>query len=126
MSDELHDAQIESRWESVGPFHEYRCLVNGWQVPLLNVRELDGGRVFIVINGWRGYECSVEEADGLIPFLADVIASAMGYRSHPRRDDDPEEIRPRLVAAVPHESLAPARVVEITAADTDQEEEVGS
>jgi hypothetical protein len=98
-----------SGWEQHGPFKRYTVTVNGWSVPLLEAHELDGGKVSIVCNGYHGYVASIAEADALIPFLANVVASALGYRYHPRSGESIER-RMELLALVPHESLAPQRV----------------
>lgn len=114
-----------TEWESIGPFRDYRLVVEGWSVPLLSARELDGGKVSITLDSRINLVCqSIEEANRVIPFLADVVGAALGYGAHPRSDEwyaeaglDNPWCEPGAFAAVPHPSLAPHRVKEIVATE---------
>ena len=70
----------------VGPFEHHDVVVNGWRVPLLEATPLNGGRVSVVLDRRTGVEMTVQEAERLIPFIADCIAVAMGFTAHPGCD----------------------------------------
>lgn len=62
--------------------------MNGWSVPLLHAHptgEADES-VMLVIDDRLAATFSVEEAERFVPFLADAIAVALGYMSHPNED----------------------------------------
>ena len=40
----------------------------------------------LVIDGRLAITVSVEEAERFVPFLADAVAVALGYTSHPNKD----------------------------------------
>ena len=46
-------------------------------------------KVMLVIDGRLAKTFTVEEAERFVPFLADAIAVALGYTSHP--DEDAEQ-----------------------------------
>lgn len=73
----------------VGPFQHHDVVVEGWRVPFLqaHLASEDEDRVMLVLDRRLGVELSTSEAERLIPFVADAIAVAMGYGSHPRGDD---------------------------------------
>lgn len=70
-----------------GPFQHHEVVVAGWSVPFLkaSLRGEDGVR--LILDDRLGLELSSDEADRLIPFLADSIAVALGYGAHPREQD---------------------------------------
>jgi hypothetical protein len=79
-----------------GPFTTHAVSVNGWQVPLMEAHPQGEDRVLLVLDGRLGAEFSVEEAERVIPFVADAISVALGYGCHPRSDTT------NLSAALPH------------------------
>lgn len=95
--------------------------IGGWTVPLLTATEGDGGRFLVVIDGRMGVELDAIHFDRVVTFVADVIGTCWGYGAHPRPGDFPEDKdeamreMARRFARVPHPSLAPHRVVEISA-----------
>ena len=95
-----------------GPFQRHAVTVNGWQVPLVDAHMQGEDRVLLVLDERLGTEFSVEEAERVVPFLADAIAVALGYGCHPRRDDDDA-----LSAVLPH--ARPRRLTALTAATTE-------
>jgi hypothetical protein len=71
-----------------GPFKHHEVVVDGWSVPLLHAHpsgEHDEN-VMLVIDDRLAATFSVEEAERFVPFLADAIAVALGYTSHPNED----------------------------------------
>lgn len=71
-----------------GPFERHEVVVNGWSVPLLHAHptgEHDES-VMLVLDQRLALTLSVEEAERFLPFLADAIAVALGYTSHPNED----------------------------------------
>jgi hypothetical protein len=79
-----------------GPFEHHEVVVNGWRVPFIEAHMQGEGRVLLVIDRRLGGEFSVEEAERVVPFVADSIAVALGYGCHPRADGD------ELRAVEPH------------------------
>lgn len=88
-----------------GPFTHYAVAVNGWEVPLIQAHPQGEDRILLVLDGRLGAEFSVEEAERVVPFVADAISVALGYGCHPR--DDTAELplakphaRPRRLTAL--------------------------
>jgi hypothetical protein len=78
-----------------GPFQHHDVVVNGHQVPFLRATPLDGGQVHLNLDRRLGLTLSAEEAERVVPFLADAIAVASGYTSHPDAEGDgPTERHP--------------------------------
>lgn len=93
MSDGL--PALESRVAFVGPFEHHDVVVEGRQVPYLRATPLDGGHVHLNLDRRLGLTLTVEEAERFVPFLADAIAVASGYTSHPDAErDGPNERHP--------------------------------
>ncbi len=78
-----------------GPFEHHDVVVNGWRVPLLQAQMRSEDRVLLVLNRRLGAEFSVQEAERVVPFVADAIAVALGYGAHPDEDT------PRPLARAP-------------------------
>jgi hypothetical protein len=70
-----------------GPFTHHEVVVDGWRVPLLHAQVAEGGRVLVVLDSRFTLELSAEEAERVVPFLADAMAVAMGYDGHPNETD---------------------------------------
>ena len=74
-----------------GPFTQHEVVVDGWSVPFLHAHP--GGEhdehVMLVLDKRLAATFSVEEAERVVPFLADAIAIALGYTAHPRTADEP-------------------------------------
>jgi hypothetical protein len=71
-----------------GPFQHHDVVVNGHQVPFLRATPLDGGQVHLNLDRRLGLTLSAEEAERVVPFLADAIAVASGFTSHPDAEGD--------------------------------------
>jgi len=97
---ELREPRVTFR----GPFGGQAAVVNGWQVPLLEAHMQGEDRVLLVIDGRLGGEFSVEEAERVLPFVADAISVALGYACHPR--DGADSLPPMLPHARPRRLTA--------------------
>lgn len=82
-----------------GPFRHHEVVVDGWSVPFMEaLMGPDEDRVTLLLDRRYGVELSAEEAERLVPFIADAVAIALGYPSHPRGDVCPERLpHPRPV-----------------------------
>jgi hypothetical protein len=88
----------------VGPFQSYDVIVKGRRVPFLRAQPLDGGGIDVTLDRRFALVLSVAEAERFIPFLADAIAVASGYTSHPTAEGDGPNFRhpfPRVRPLVP-------------------------
>lgn len=71
-----------------GPFTQHDVVVDGWRVPLIHAQvSQDDGRVLLVLHNRFTLELDAEEAERVIPFLADLMAVALGYDAHPNETD---------------------------------------
>jgi hypothetical protein len=75
--------------EFVGPFETHRVLLYGRRVPHLDAAPMNGGMVHITLDERYGLDLTVEEAERVVPFIADCIAVAAGYSCHPRQGEQP-------------------------------------
>jgi hypothetical protein len=78
-----------------GPFTRHEVVVDGWAVPFLHAHPSGDHdeAVTLVIDGRLALTVSVEEAERFVPFLADAIAIALGYTSHPERNAEQPLVR---------------------------------
>lgn len=88
-----------------GPFTHHEVVLNGWKVPFLEAHPQGEDRVLLVVDGRLGGEFSIEEAERVVPFVADTISVALGYGCHPRSEDDELQtaephVRPRRLTAL--------------------------
>jgi hypothetical protein len=71
-----------------GPFMHHDVVVAGWRVPLLEAYMGTDERVTLLLDHRIGLDLTPQEAERVIPFLADAIAIALGYQydraPHPR------------------------------------------
>jgi hypothetical protein len=71
-----------------GPFTRHNVVVDGWSVPLLHAQvNEDSGRVLLVLDNRFTLDLTGEEAERVVPFLADAIAVTLGYDAHPNETD---------------------------------------
>jgi len=90
-----------------GPFTHHDVVVDGWSVPFIKASLSGEDRVRLILDERMGLDLNANEAERLIPFLADAISVALGYGAHPRGDG------PELPPRMPHNS--PRRVVQVEA-----------
>jgi hypothetical protein len=74
--------------EFVGPFEHHEVVINGWRVPFLEAHPQRAGKILVVLDDRGGLELSVDEAQRVLPFIADAIAVASGYSCHPRSESE--------------------------------------
>jgi hypothetical protein len=74
--------------EFVGPFESHVLVLNGHSVPFADATPIDGG-VHLCLDNRFGVDLTHDEAERVIPFLADGIAVALGYTCFPC-DEAPE------------------------------------
>lgn len=106
MPDDCQSLEQDFRVTFPGPFRHHDVVVDGWRVPFLQAQMVEEGRVSLVIDRRLSTELSVEEAERVVPFIADAISVALGYGAHPRGDMP-------LPERTPHPS--PRRVHEVVA-----------
>jgi hypothetical protein len=94
---ELHEPPLRFP----GPFEHHDVVVEGRQVPFLRATPLDAGQIDLTLDRRLGLVLSSAEAGRFIPFLADAIAVALGYTSHP----DAERDGPHATAAQTRHTL---------------------
>lgn len=88
MSQEFEAIDAGFRVTFPGPFQHHDVVVNGRQVPYLRATPLDGGQVHLNLDRRLGITLSADEAERVIPFLADAIAVAAGFTCHPEASED--------------------------------------
>ncbi len=98
---ELHEPRVGFP----GPFAHHDVTVDGWRVPMLQAHMAAEDRVMLVLDRRLAAEFSVEEAERVVPFVADAIAVALGYGAHPNQDT------PRPLTRVPYPRIE--RVVDV-------------
>jgi hypothetical protein len=94
-----------------GPFERHKVVVDGWQVPLLHAHpsgEHDES-VMLVIDDRLAETFTVEEAERVVPFIANAIAVALGYTCHPNEDAEQPLARQPLPRPVRTYTIADAR-----------------
>ena len=82
-----------------GPFQHHDVVLHGHQVPFLRAAPLENGEIHLTLDRRLGLTLSSEEAERIVPFLADAIAVASGYTAHPdagRDDPKPRHPFPRV------------------------------
>lgn len=78
-----------SEVEYVGPFVSHVVVVRGRRVPHLEATPLNGGMVALHLDHRFSVDLSVADAERIVPFIADCIAVARGYASHPVVGEEP-------------------------------------
>lgn len=81
---------------SVGPFHRYPVVMNGWTVPNLEAQETRRG-VTLTLDHRLSLDLNdTTEPGAVIWFVANAIAVAKGYACHPTKDGwaDDDRISP--------------------------------
>ena len=105
MSDDYCLANPQ-RVSFLGPFEHHDVVVEGWRVPYLHAHPADEDGVTLVLDRRLGIRLSTNEAERVVPFVADAIAVALGYGAHPRGERE----EPPARAPYPR----PERVVEVS------------
>lgn len=78
----------EFRVSFPGPFSHHDVVVDGWRVPLIEAQvNQDDGRVMLVLDHRFTLDLSAQEAERVVPFVAEAVAVALGYDAHPNESD---------------------------------------
>lgn len=112
----MSSADEEWTAEIVGPFKRSHLVVDGWQVPLVDAAEQDGGRVMFVVDGRFGFSVMAGDFEQAARLVATGIAIALGLPCHPRGNMSAEE-RAQMFAHITQPALAPRRLVGIGAVE---------
>lgn len=91
----------------VGPFRHHDVIVNGHAVPFVTATPKADGSVALHLDRRFGVDLDPDEAERVIPFLAQCMAVALGYTCHPSASVP--EPPPRRTAVRVH-SLSDSRV----------------
>lgn len=83
-------------------------VVNGWSVPLLQAHLVGEDRLTLVLDERFAVEMDTDEAERLVPFIADAIAVALGFGCHPRPGTDPPLPKLPPVRPIRRNTLVPA------------------
>jgi len=89
-----------------GPFQHHDVVVDGWRVPFLEAHPQEEDRITLTLDRRLGLDLTTQEAERLLPFIADSIAVALGYGAHPRDDMPLPERRPHPSPRRSHEIVA--------------------
>lgn len=89
-----------------GPFRHHDVIVDGWRVPFLEAHPAEEDRTTLVLDRRLGIDLTTDEAERLLPFIADAIAVALGYGAHPRGDMPLPEQRPHPSPRRAHDVIA--------------------
>lgn len=84
----------DPRVEYVGPFHTTHVVIDGRRVPFLEAELHPGGRIELVLDGRYALDLDVGVAEHIVRFIADAIAVALGYASHPREGREATPLGP--------------------------------
>jgi hypothetical protein len=76
-----------------GPFQVHEVVLHGHTVPFLRASPAPDG-VSLTLDRRLGLDLTAEEAERVIPFIADCIAVAMGYTCHPSPECPQPPTRP--------------------------------
>jgi hypothetical protein len=75
--------------EIVGPLNRRVLVINGRRVPYLEASLRPGGVVTLRLDDRLVLDVAVADFDRVAKFVADCIAVASGYTSHPRPEAEP-------------------------------------
>ena len=92
--DEPPLAPAPSAVEYIGPFSHHEVLVGGRSIPFVTATPLAGGRVCLTLDGRYDLDLTLQDAERIVPFLADAIAVALGFSAHPHREWEQPVPRP--------------------------------
>lgn len=102
---DIDDQPADFRVTFPGPFSYHAVVVDGWSVPFLQASFRGEDGIRLILDNRIGLDLGTNEAEKLIPFLADAVSVALGYGAHPRGEG------PELPPKLPHR--APRRVAQV-------------
>jgi hypothetical protein len=91
--------------EFIGPWDRHDVIVNGFRVPDLTAIPERGGRICLILDHRYSIDLTMQEADTVVPFLADCMAVARGYTCHPKPGWDGPKPRPPMQPATRIEQI---------------------
>lgn len=77
-----HFPAPEKREMLIGPFEEWRVVLDGKGIPLLTGNKLPNGRVWLMLDNRFGGEFSEEDAWQVAHLVANALAIGQGYPSY--------------------------------------------
>ncbi len=95
-----------------GPFEHHDVVVDGWRVPFVQAHMAGDDQVSLVIDRRLSTTLTFDEAERVLPLMADAIAVALGYGAHPN------EQTPRIPPRAPYPR--PERVVGVGTGDLER------
>lgn len=101
--------------EIIGPFSEYRLVVDGYNVPFVEAHEDDGGTVTFIMDGRLAWTIPAGAFEDVAHLIATAYALGIGLPCAPSADYPPPVMD--SIAAV----MRPRRTHEITAISGDVE-----
>ena len=103
--------------EIVGPFEEYRLIVDGYSVPCVEARENDGGTVTFIVDKRLAWTIPAGAFDDVAHMVAHVYAVGLGLACAPSEEyGEPDGLK--LVPVM----MRPGRVRAIGAVRTEEAE----
>ena len=91
--------------EYIGPFQDYRAVLNGYEVPLVNARETpDGRECHISLDGRFCIVVPAELGEQVIWMIANAYAIGAGYSCH---GENIQKVNPHKVRVSGVEFKAP-------------------
>lgn len=94
---------MSDRVQFIGPFEYHRVVVDGWQVPLLEAYQRPNETVTVLLDQRYALDLSLDDADRVVPFIANAIAIALGFSAHPSHGEELNLLPP----------MAPRRMVRL-------------
>ena len=107
----------------VGPFEEYRLIVDGYSVPCAEARENDGGTVTFILDKRLAWTIPAGAFEDVAHLVATAYALGLGLPCAPQADGlgDQAESYARQLERVPS-MLRPSRMFEIGSVQTGEAE----
>src|SRR5882757_3766068 len=103
---ECNEAPGDFRVTFPGPFGRHDVVVEGWRVPFLEAQPQEEDRITVTLDRRLGINLTADEAERLLPFVADAISVALGYGAHPRGDMQLPDQRPYPIPRRSHDVVA--------------------
>ena len=101
--------------EIVGPFSEYRLIVDGYSVPFVEAHEDDGDTVTFIMDGRLAWTIPAGAFEDVAHLVATAYALGIGLPCAPSTEYEPPNME--SIPAV----MRPRRTVEITAVSVAEE-----
>jgi hypothetical protein len=102
----------------LSPRPEHKLLIEGWDHPIVEAYEQDGGRIMFVVDHRMGFEVSAADFEETARLIGCVYAVAIGMGCWPSGDVSDEERQRMFAHTVVPPTLWPKRCVEIAGFET--------